>query len=152
MLMKRVGMQSLKPSILPGIVFAVAMMLSACQPILSPSSAPSIVASTKTQPATKTPIPTPTAVRTPPALPDVYQSSYLNALDTPHTYITGTCQYLLDKWDSHHAAPGTIVLVVMLHSLTKGHLESSDSMGVADFARMMDELHAQQFQAITLSN
>ncbi len=135
-------------SLLQGIACTVAMVLSACQPIQSSSSVPPVVASTKSQPAAKTPIPTPTAIRTPPALPDVYQSSFLNTLDTPHTYITDTCQYFLDKWDSHHAAPGTIVLVVMLHSLTKGHLESSDSMGVADFTRMMDELHDQKFQAI----
>jgi len=130
------------------IVSAIAIVSVACQPIPSSSSAPFIAASATTLPATERPVWTPTAVRTPPSLPGIYQSSYLNALDTPRTYLADTCQYLRDKWDSSHAAPGTIVLVVMLHSITKGHLESKDAMGVIDFARMMDDLHEQKFQAV----
>jgi hypothetical protein len=30
-----------------------------------------------------------------------------------------TCQYLHDKWNSNNAAPGTVVMVVMLHGIKK---------------------------------
>ncbi len=74
---------------------------------------------TETPTPTATPIPpTPTAIRTPPALPGVFQSPILNPLDTPHTYISDTCQYLKMKWDPNSSAPGTVVMVIMFHSIT----------------------------------
>ncbi|HSR21361.1 MAG TPA: hypothetical protein VLL49_10655, partial [Anaerolineales bacterium] len=63
---------------------------------------------------------TPAAPRTPPALPAMFTSAALNPQDTPHAYIEDQCQYLRDKWTSTHSVPGTIVLVIMFHSIEKG--------------------------------
>ena len=101
---------------------------------------------------TVTPVPTATATRSgpPPALPPVYQSAALNPLDTPHTYIADSCQYLKAKWDPNNAAPGTIVMVVMFHSIEKGAESSYNLMhvGAGDFKKLMKGLHDMGFQAI----
>jgi len=104
---------------------------------------------TSTPAASATPLPTATVPRTPPALPGPYQSSLLDPWNTPHTYLNDTCQYLRAKWDSNNAAPGTIVMVVMLHSIQRDPVASSPMhITLADFRRMMDGLHEQGFQAI----
>ncbi len=99
----------------------------------------------------ETPVPTPTAVRTPPALPPGFQSGVLNPLDTPRTYVADTCQYLKDKWNPDNAAPGTIVMIVMFHSIEKGTQTASDpkNVGSGDFTRLMKALHDMGFQAIS---
>jgi hypothetical protein len=102
---------------------------------------------------TSTPPTTPTAVRTPPALPAAFTSPALNPLDPPHTYIEDSCQYLRDKWTSTNSTPGTIVLVVMFHSIEKGVETASDpkNIGSGDFRRLMNALHDMGFQAINAS-
>ena len=99
---------------------------------------------------TETPVPTATVPRTPPALPSTYQTSALNPLDTPHAYIADTCQYLRAKWDPNNAAPGTIVMVIMFHSIEKGTETASNPMhvGSGDFKKLMKSLHDMGFQAI----
>jgi peptidoglycan/xylan/chitin deacetylase (PgdA/CDA1 family) len=73
----------------------------------------------------------------------------LNKLDTPHTYIEDTCQYLYDRWNSNNAAPGTIVMVIMLHGIKKDAVDVTDNdMTVKDFRKMMDNLKEQGFEAI----
>ena len=103
---------------------------------------------------TETPVPTATATRSgpPPALPPIYQSAALNPLDTPHTYIAETCQYLKAKWDPNNAAPGTIVMAVMFHSIEKGAESSYNTMhvGAGDFKKLMKGLHDMGFQAINV--
>lgn len=99
---------------------------------------------------TETPIPEPTAVRTPPALPSGFTTSRLNPLDAPHTYVPDTCQYLYDKWNSNNAAPGTIVMVVMLHGIKQDAVDvTANDITVQDFKQMMNDLHEQGFEAIT---
>ncbi|MEW6241228.1 MAG: polysaccharide deacetylase family protein [Chloroflexota bacterium] len=99
---------------------------------------------------TETPIPSPTAVRTPPALPAVYQSSALNPLDTPHTYIADACQYLKAKWDPSNAAPGTVVMVIMFHSITKDVATGANQISAADQRKLMNDLHEMGFEAINM--
>lgn len=140
----------------------LAVLLASCAP--SPSS-PTIDVSaaytqayetafaalqpTATLPATETPIPEPTALRTPPALPTVFTTSRINGLDTPHTYIVDTCQYLHDKWNSNNAAPGTVVMVVMLHGIKRDAVDvTANDMTVEDFNQMMNDLKEQGFEAI----
>ncbi len=137
------------------------IFLSACQ--AAPASTPDMsVALTKAfetavaqlQPTatlvpSETPIPTATAVRTPPALPSTFVASQLNPLDTPHTYIQDTCQYLKDKWNSNNAAPGTVVMVVMFHGIIKGQVEKDNQISVSNFKQVMNDLHDMGFQAIT---
>ena len=99
---------------------------------------------------TTIPVATATVAQTPPALPAPYVSSYLNPLDTPHTYIQDTCQYLKDKWTSGNSAPGTIVMVVMFHGIEKGEATVTDpkNVGSSDFKQIMNGLHDMGFQAI----
>jgi len=99
---------------------------------------------------TQTPRPLPTALRIPPQLPASFESRYLNSLDAAHTYVADTCTYLRNRWDPAKAAPGTIVMLVMLHSINQGKPEGSDAMNEVLFARMMDDLHEQRFQAISV--
>jgi hypothetical protein len=100
--------------------------------------------------ATGTPVVTPTVPRTPPALPAPFTTSALDPGDTPHTYIQDPCQYLHDKWASTNSPPGTIVLVVMFHSIEKGEGSVSDPKNISggDFKRIMNGLHDMGFQAI----
>lgn len=105
---------------------------------------------TATPPPTETPIPPPTAVRTPPALPAVYQSAALDPLDLPRTYIPDACQYLKDKWSSGKAAPGTVVMTVMFHSITKDAVTSGIQISAQDQRKLMNDLFESGFQAINM--
>jgi hypothetical protein len=142
-----------------------AILLTACSsratpaPTIDPNAAmtqafatvnAALTATAQSAAPTETPIPTATIPRTPPALPPVFQSSALNPLDTPHTYITDTCQYLKEKWDPNNAAPGTIVMIIMFHSIEKGVQTASNPMhiGSGDFKKLMKNLHDMGFQAI----
>ncbi len=135
----------------------LAVTLGACSAVSAPAAPaatlpPADAATpTPTQPPLPTGIPTatPTAVRTPPALPSGFTTGALNPLDTPHTYITDTCQYLRAKWDSSNAAPGTVVMVIMFHSITDGQVNYFDQVGVEEFNFLMRDLHEQGFEAIT---
>lgn len=88
--------------------------------------------------------------RTPPALPGVFSTGALNPLDTPHTYIHDSCEYLKDKWSSINSAPGTIVLVVMFHGIEKagGSVTDPKNIGANNFKLLMNGLHDMDFQAI----
>jgi hypothetical protein len=124
------------------------ILTTSCKPV-NPS--PVIITENppvQSQSSPDTPVPTATIARTPPALPEVYQSSLLNPLDTPHTYINDTCGYLRDKWSSLNSPPGTVVMIVMLNSIKKGIPQGGDIVNVTSFTRMMTDLHDQQFQAI----
>jgi len=98
---------------------------------------------------TETPVPSPTVARTPPVLPAGFTTSRLNSLDTPHTYIQDACQYLYDKWNSQNAAPGTIVMVVMLHGIKRDTADvTANDISTKDFKQMMNDLKEQGFEAI----
>ena len=98
---------------------------------------------------TETPIPSPTAIRTPPALPGMYQSPILNSLDVPRTYIDDTCTYLNAKWDPNKSAPGTVVAIVMYHGIIDGVATRVDQISKTDSRQLLDDLHNQGFEAIT---
>lgn len=128
---------------------AFAMAMAACAPAPSPLEA-TIVAATPTNTPPATPNPTPTVPQTPPTLPGIYQSTRLNPLDTPRSYIEDNCEYLRNKWDSQNASPGTIVMTIMLHSINQGKAEGPDDINVSDFDRMVADLHRQKFQAVNV--
>ena len=99
--------------------------------------------------STETPIPTATIPRTPPALPPAFTTSVLNPLDTPHTYIQDSCQYLKAKWDPNNAAPGTVVMVIMFHGINKDSSSLDDNdITVKDFDKLMKSLKELGFEAI----
>lgn len=131
--------------------------MAGCAPASTPAAAgtpteppvPSTLTPTATLAPTATPVPTATPIRTPPALPSVFQTDALNPLDTPHTYLDDTCQYLHDKWLPGNAEPGTVVMVIMFHSITRGEATSANQISYDRFNRLMHDLHDQHFQAIT---
>jgi len=145
------------------ILSLVAVFLAACQP--APASPTPDMGSVMTQavqtalagmvtptsPPTETLAPTATLPpRTPPALPPVYTSSLLHPLDTPHTYITDTCQYLQNKWNPNNAAPGTVVMVIMFHSISKDKATDINQISADEQRRLMNDLYEQGFQAINM--
>jgi hypothetical protein len=67
----------------------------------------------------------------------VFQSSHLNPLDTPRTYIQDSCLYLINRWDRLNAEPGTVVMIVMFNEDI-----------LYDFSRIMEQLYGQGFKAI----
>ena len=105
---------------------------------------------TSTPLPTETPPPTETqAARTPPGLPPVFTTDFLNPKDLPHTYEADTCTYLKNKWDPNKSAPGTIVFVIMFHGIDKDGLDMDvNDISVQDFNRMMNDMHEMGFEAI----
>ena len=132
---------------LPSALLLAAVILTSCQPAQIPTSTPQVEF---TKAPTKTPVPTATIVRIPPALPETFQTTQLNPLDTPRTYIEDSCQYLKDKWDTTHARPGTVVMIIRFQSITKYRVESNDAITVKDFDRLMNNLKEQSFEAINM--
>lgn len=141
----------------------LAVLLTACAPSAVSSPTPDLSSAytqayetalaalqpTATPIPTDTPIPPPTAVRTPPALPATFIASQLNPLDVPHTYQQDTCQYLQDKWNSNNAAPGTVVMVIMLHGIKKEAADvTANDITVQDFKQMMNDLKEQGFEGV----
>lgn len=117
-------------------VLAAATQTSAALPTPSPTPLP--------------PTPTPTPLRTPPTLPPPFTTSLLNPLDTPHPYIQDACQYLKAKWDPNNAAPGTVVLIVMFHSITKGEATHPYQISATEQRLIMRDLKEQGFEAINM--
>jgi polysaccharide deacetylase len=99
-------------------------------------------------PPTETPAITPTAERTPQALASVFTTSLLDRFVTPHTYIQDDCEYLKEKWSSTNSPPGTVVMVVMFHSISKGVATGANEISNQSFAKLMNDLHDAGFQAI----
>ncbi|MGA2488736.1 MAG: polysaccharide deacetylase family protein, partial [Anaerolineales bacterium] len=98
---------------------------------------------------TKKPTPTSTPTVTSQVLPGPYQTSLLNPLDTPHTYIKTICQYLRDKWSLANSVPGTVVMVIMFHQITDETLITPEEISEYSFRQLMKKLHDNGFQAIT---
>ena len=98
---------------------------------------------------TETPLPAPTAVRTPPALPAIYESPLTHSKDYPHTYIEDTCTYLKARWDPNNSAPGTVAAVVMIHGIIDGEATQANQISKTDSRQLLEDLHAQGFEAIT---
>ena len=126
-------------------------LLAACS-APAPAATPTLTATaspTALPTATTTLTPTATAIRTPPALPGPFQTSLLNPLDPPHTYIPNICQYLQDKWSSANSAPGTIVIPIMFHAIMKpGDTVGPNQISEEQFKALMSGLQKQGFEAI----
>src|SRR5512135_1792317 len=99
-------------------------------------------------PATGTPVPAPTVVETPPDLAPVFTTNLLDPASVPHTYIQDSCEYLKEKWSSTNSAPGTVVMVVMFHTISKNVATAANEISNDDFQKLMNDLHEQGFQAI----
>ena len=101
-------------------------------------------------PVTQTPTATPTAVTTPPALSATFTTNLLNPVVTPHTYVQDSCEYLKNKWSSTNSPPGTVVMVIMIHGVTKGAPDADRPMDISgqEFNKLVNDLHDAGFQAI----
>jgi hypothetical protein len=144
-----------RPIYLMTTLLTIFIASSSCQPIATPTTSltpkEDPQASTITiEPSLPAPTiePTPTLPLTPPALPGAYQSTFLNPLDTPRSYVEDTCQYLKNKWNPLNAEPGTVVMIIMIRGIYKGPVEGMGGMTAVDFAKMMNQLHNQEFEAI----
>ena len=99
---------------------------------------------------TAAPRPTSTAVRTPPTLPGPFQSRYLDPLDSVHTYMDDTCAYLRNRWNPSKSAPGTVVMIIMIHSIIRSKVGGPEALTSQLHTRMMEDLHEQRFHAINM--
>jgi len=149
----------------PALAFSLlTLILAACQPGPTPTPDAQQIDALMTQAVqtalaeieTSTPLPTDTplptvtqAARTPPALPPDFTTEFLNPMDSPHAYEADTCTYLKNKWDPNKSAPGTIVMVVMLHGIKKNAADvTANDMLATDFRKMMNDLKEMGFEAI----
>jgi hypothetical protein len=106
---------------------------------------------TETPTTLATSLPTPTIPRTPPALPAIYQTTFVKPGDLPRTYIGDTCQYLQNKWNPANSTPGTIVMVIMFHGIIKDAVSNyPKNITVNDFKKLMNNLYGLGFQAINM--
>ncbi len=99
-------------------------------------------------PASATPGVTPTVVETPPDLAPVFTTNLLDPASVPHTYIQDSCEYLKEKWSSTNSAPGTVVMVVMFHTISKDVATAANEISNQDFEQLMNDMHDMGFQAI----
>ena len=141
-------------------LFLFLSLLTACQPASAPTPDMSAALTqafetalaqfqpTATPPPSETPLPAATAIRTPPPLPSPFMASQLSPIDTPHTYIEDTCQYLHDRWKSDNAAPGTVVMAIMFHGITQEKATRVHDISKQDFKQLMNDLKEQGFEAI----
>ncbi len=149
----------------------VAVFLVACQPVavIPPNSAtktplpdtppPAIVSPTSPPTATVQPepsqAPTATPTRIAPPLPQPFTTDLLRPADLPVAYLENSCQYLRAKWHPDNAEPGTIIMPIMFHGITKREANPAATgmyhdMSLDDFHLLMQELHKQGFEAITM--
>ncbi len=89
---------------------------------------------------------------TPPVPPSIYQTAYINQLDTPHIYIEDTCRYLRNKWNPGNAEPGTVVMIIRVGEIFNGLQNDIDGINLGQFAEAMQELKTQGFEAITMKD
>lgn len=89
-----------------------------------------------------------------PTLPEVFVSELLNPRDVPHTYEADVCKFLKNRWDSGKAIPGTVVMVIMYHSIVSGDetaVRYDNQVSSEKHNQMMENLKAQGFEAIDMS-
>lgn len=92
--------------------------------------------------------PTSTFTQTP-ILQETFQTTLLNSLDTPHTYIEETCRYLRNKWNPANAKPGTVVMIILIKNINRGTSTGQPGeISFVEFSELMNQLQAQGFEAI----
>lgn len=80
--------------------------------------------------------------------PATFQTSLLNLLDIPHTYIEETCRYFRNRWNPLNATPGTIVMVIIFNDINKGTADLPNSISLIEFEELMNQLKSQGFEAV----
>jgi len=111
-------------------------------------------------PDQRSPTPPPTATPTATCLPrpaatidalPVFTSTVAFASVHPQTYITDVCQYLRERWEPGHAAPGTVVVPVMFHTVFEGmpYRPGDTHIPAEDLRRTVETARGLGFQTIT---
>lgn len=91
------------------------------------------------------------AALTLPPLPSTFQTTLINPLDTPHTYVEDTCRYLKNKWNPETSAPpGTVVMILLIGQIQPVGATEPGEITEEDFIRTMQELKFQGFEAIKM--
>ena len=91
------------------------------------------------------------AVLTLPTLPLTFQTTLINPLDTPHTYVEDTCRYLKNKWNPETSAPpGTVVMILLIGRIQPTGATEPHEITEEDFIKTMQELKFQGFEAIKM--
>lgn len=83
-----------------------------------------------------------------PDLPETFQTSLLNPVDVPHTYIDETCRYLRNKWNPLNASPGTVVMAIRFQNINRGTADLPNSVPLIQVLGLMEQLKSQGFEAI----
>lgn len=133
------------------ISFALASCQSAIiQTKLTPAVIASATATLTLLPATSTPTPdlpntptpvptqTPTITPTPEPLP-TFTTRLLRDGAVPVGYIQDQCKYLSLRWDPNNSPPGTVLLPIMYHSVTKNDRTITDATSITD-QQLQDQL------------
>jgi len=114
-----------------------------------------------TQSPSKTPQPSPTSTPTQTALPPtitptpqqltIFSTSKLRTGVNPVTYLNNPCSYLENRWGEGKSAPGTIVVPIMFHSVTKPGrtITSNADISLTDFEYFMRRAEELDFTTIT---
>jgi len=145
----------------------LALLLASCQPAPATTN-PSAIQTAAFETAlasisqpTDTPVPADTSIptativipRTPPALPETFQSSILKPADIPRTYVADACQYLQNKWNPNNSAPGTVVMTLMTHRIDQDAATSNPAtttISGKDLKLLINDLHDAGFKAIDM--
>lgn len=151
-------------------LLASAGWLAACSPVSAePAPGPTLdISLTETFQATRSlptvtptmtatvPSPTPTAsptpLRTPSPLPPAFSSGLLEKDVVTVEYVADRCEYLKNRWDPNKSAPGTVVMVIMYHSVTEDYNPlSPDGSQVhhSDLVMTFEHAHEVGFETIT---
>ncbi len=105
---------------------------------------------TPTITSTPSPTPLPTHTPVPPDLPEIFQSARLNPMDKPHTYVQEPCEYLKNRWEVGKAAPGTVVMPIMFHSITDGEIHHPYQISVTQVKDLFQALEQKGFEVINI--
>jgi hypothetical protein len=133
------------------LTLALTFMLLGCNASPIPEATATLVPPTPTLTPEPTLTPTITPTRTPPVLPSIFTTGQLNPLDYPHSYIHDTCAYLKAKWDPNNSAPGTVVMVIMVHSISRDTtVTQPDAIPGVQFQILARDLNDQGFTTITM--
>ncbi len=136
----------------PDRTLTFASALSQAQTQAAPT--PTLTSTPVPPTATSTPAPTatPTVPRTPPALPGLFTSDLLDRDVVPQTYVTDQCQYLKNRWNPANSPPGTVVMAIMYHSITKDDrplLPDGSQVHHSDLVKTLERAHELGFETIT---
>jgi hypothetical protein len=131
------------------VILSVVSLLASCE--LFPSAVGFNSGGGESSPPAETnpPVGSEAAQTAPPSLPPMFGTPLLNPLDVPRSYVDDTCRYLRYKWNSVNAEPGTVAMIILVQSVTRGGVEQEDAVSAIELPNLIHQLREQGFVAIT---